>query len=558
MLGSCRRAILAVAVAAVTLVLAGPVWACGSGSGSTTVQDTEWVVEIDNWFTDANWTYAAPTNHNTGFINNWGEANIEAAWATAGNLVLGNAADGGGTVVLWAGGGLVVQGSEKNGLAGYGTVLQYGGTHYVCYGNLTHGDAAGGFGTYFLTDGLLSVWHTEYLGRDGAGAFYQTGGTHTISCGGLVVASGVGSTGAYSLDAGTLTVNCSTIIGDAGSGAFSMTAGTVHLGSLTLADEFDSDGAFSMFDGTLKVGGSEVVGDRGLGSFEQYAGTHTICGNLTLSNDASATASFALMGGTLIVSGNEVVGQYGTAALVQVAGTHEVGDAMLVGGKAGSFGMFSIAGGSLAVKQLRIGDDGEYGLMDIAGEDAYLEVTKKLAFGEKAVLSAVSGSAIYFTGTAVTNTSTDAYSLEGLANVSLVIDTKQVTQGRWGNQRRFGMCGRRGWFGMWRWGWACGNYDEFDITTVEAAGADLGADASGFIDNFALGSLIIGDTEESYVKLVDNTNNGNRGAGGEVLYVHDITVAAGSTLDLRYAKVYYDGTLDNQGTILGTAPIAVP
>ena len=84
--------------------------------------------------------------------------------------------------------------------------------------------------------------------------------------------------------------------------------------------------------------------------------------------------------------------------------------------------------------------------------------------------------------------------------------------------------------------------------------------ATGFTGNFTLGSLTIGSTSPARVKLVDNVNNGNRGNhnAAEALYVQNVTVAAGSTLNLNGLKLYYHGTLSNQGTITGGTPILVP
>lgn len=521
-LRSCRLAIIGIAAAAVALVSAGPLAACHS------TPPTEWVVGVEDWFIAANWNHGVPTPTNDALINNWGEANIDAPGATARDLKLGYTVDGGGTVTLWAG-SLSVKRNEYNGLAGSGTVLQRGGEHYVSSGALTHGDDPGSFGTYDLADGLLSVLRTEYVGREGSGAFIQAGGLHEVTCGGLVLAYKAGSSGAYSLDAGTLDVNAAVIVGDGGSGAFTMASGTFTIGGgLTLADDLGSDGAFSLsgdslFD-SLVVDDSEIVGDLGFGSFEQNGGLHLVGGSLKLANNIAAIGTYSLLDGTLGIAGSEYIGYRGVGIFSQVGGTHTVGGTLFVGGASGSSGKLAIDAGSLVAKVIRIGDSGELGMLDIYSDAPYIEATQRLTFGALAIVTAAPGAAIHVTGACVSNYSAEESNLAGLENVALLLD---------------------------------GGLDTF--TTVEVAGADLGADAAGFVNNFTLGSLVVGDdATPTKVRLKDAFDNGNRGLAAEALYVHDIVVGPGSTLDLRYVKVYYDGTLDNQGTILGSAPIAVP
>jgi hypothetical protein len=91
------------------------------------------------------------------------------------------------------------------------------------------------------------------------------------------------------------------------------------------------------------------------------------------------------------------------------------------------------------------------------------------------------------------------------------------------------------------------------------ASEDFGLDASAFYDNFSIAALVIGGDRPAAVRLTDEFDNGNRGiVDQEALYVHDIVIGPGSVLDLNGIALYYDGTLDNQGTILGGTPAQVP
>jgi hypothetical protein len=76
---------------------------------------------------------------------------------------------------------------------------------------------------------------------------------------------------------------------------------------------------------------------------------------------------------------------------------------------------------------------------------------------------------------------------------------------------------------------------------LEVAGKDYGESDSGFGANFALKSLTI-TGDKTYVYLQDAINNGDRGAADapEVLYIANLTVAPGATLNLNGIDLYVD------------------
>ncbi len=81
--------------------------------------------------------------------------------------------------------------------------------------------------------------------------------------------------------------------------------------------------------------------------------------------------------------------------------------------------------------------------------------------------------------------------------------------------------------------------------TLEAMSNDQGAAQSGFENNFAYGTL--GLANNTYVKLVDLSNNS--GSTAEAIYVNDLIVPAGSTLDLNGLQLYAH-SMQVSGTIL--------
>jgi hypothetical protein len=70
---------------------------------------------------------------------------------------------------------------------------------------------------------------------------------------------------------------------------------------------------------------------------------------------------------------------------------------------------------------------------------------------------------------------------------------------------------------------------------LEAMSEDLGAVPAGFTNNFAYGSLNLGN--ESYVRLVDQSENAP-GSGPEAVYADRLVVPIGATLDLNGLHLY--------------------
>jgi RHS repeat-associated protein len=83
---------------------------------------------------------------------------------------------------------------------------------------------------------------------------------------------------------------------------------------------------------------------------------------------------------------------------------------------------------------------------------------------------------------------------------------------------------------------------------LETMSADDGAVASGFVNNFAYGTIALANN--AYVQLVDLSSNTASGAP-EALYVNSLIVPAGTTLDLNRLHLYARA-VQNDGTIIGT------
>ena len=226
---------------------------------------------------------------------------------TVASLVIGDVDEDGnggtGSYALSGSGLLTVTGNEAIGQGGLpgstavGSFTQTGGTHNVA--SLVIGgvdeNGNGGFGSYTLSAGRLTVTGTESIGQGSAtiGSFVQTGGTHSVAS--LVIGDldedGNGGTGSYTLDGGLLIL--SSLSTESGSATFSFGGGTLQAGDafstslpLTLSKSgsnpiFDTNGHSMNFSGQLTgTGGLQKVGSGLL----ILSGTNTYSGGTFVSD----------------------------------------------------------------------------------------------------------------------------------------------------------------------------------------------------------------------------------------------------------------------------------
>ena len=187
-------------------------------------------------------------------------------------------------------------------------------------------------------------------------------------------------------------------------------------------------------------------------------------------------------------------------------------DEFYVGRLSDVVGRVSVQDGGINVGRMEIrGFSQSY--LDLAHSDARIRVSEFLKFGSKIVLTAVPGAAIHMTGAAFENESTDEDALAGLGNLELIFE---------------------------------GGAAETD--PVEVAGEDRGPVWDGFAGNFTFGGLTLGGADVGQVRLLDATDNGNRGGPAgtdEAQYVKRLRVGPGSTLNLNNLNLYYlAGSID--------------
>ena len=209
---------------------------------------------------------------------------------------------------------------------------------------------------------------------------------------------------------------------------------------------------------------------------------------------------------------------------IQTGGIVEVEKTVAIYDSRSSYAMH---GGQLYTKELKIGSkyyfgtSSEGGNFAIMSQDAEVHVSETLSFGYPSQFISSPGATIHMDGASLFNYSTDSNALSGLGNLSLIFE----------------------------------GGDDY-VATFEIAGEDRGIGYGGFFENFALDTLQIGGDEgAAHLQLVDLFDNQPDWEGSEALYVKELILGEGSTLDLNglslYSlNVYLDGTVDwNGGTI---------
>ncbi len=229
----------------------------------------------------------------------------------------------------------------------------------------------------------------------------------------------------------------------------------------------------------------------------------------------SVGAIYQLSGGYLSAGRLEIEGAHGQHQFIQTGGIVGVRSKLSVWGY-GS--IYTIFGGSLTVPVLEVGKvyySYQRGTLAILGADSEINVSQCLSFGAGSTFVAVPGSTIHITGptslpeqwsdrSTFENFSTDPAALSGMGNLTLIFE----------------------------------GGDEF-VATFEVAGEDRGLGLGGFFENFVLDTLQIGGEDVAQVRLVDWIDNQPDWGGSEALYVKNLIIGAGSTLDLNGLNIYY-------------------
>ncbi|MCK4624627.1 MAG: PEP-CTERM sorting domain-containing protein [Phycisphaerae bacterium] len=498
------------------------------------------------------------------FVQNSGIVTTSGAYI--GQIMVGACPVGGGPP--YAGGGTgtytlhdgQVNGKLTVGGMGTGTFTQEGGT--VSVPQLIVGKYEGSQGTYTLNAGTLEKHESRddvKIGSGGNGLFVQNGGTFTLSYdSAMYIGYDSGSTGIYEMNGGVIdgggitigyfgtgrfiqeggTVNCSVglgysnesdavyelrggelignlSIGVEGSGnvTFIHSGGIKGGSGVRIGSSSGSEGTYRLLGtGVLTMTGSSklVVGERGTGWFIQEGGTVDQSGadsyysGIYLGNMHDGVGTYELRDGQ-ITTPKILVGNYeydGKGHFLQSGGTCIVSDYVRVGGGSKESSCV-LSGGVFDTSHLCVYSNGTLSIASIAAD---IQIQKWFGFYNESSFTAVEGAMVHMTGSAFKNQSTNPDSLAGLGNLTLIFEGGAAY-----------------------------------VDPFEAAGEDVGAVIGGFVTaNFLLDTLQLGGTAAGKIQLVDDFDNQDDGSlGNEAVYVNNLIMNAGATIDLNGLNLYY-------------------
>jgi hypothetical protein len=363
--------------------------------------------------------------------------------------------------------------------------------------------AAAAHGFVFNWNVASGDWHTrsnwdigDVLGRlpnASDDAQFANGGTASLTMGPVSIRTvSVLNGSALNIGQSVSTPSRPLIIGEGGPGTIVHTGGTVTASVLQFGEWWgNAGGSYTMSgDAQLNLSALAYVGKRSPGTFTQLGGAVTVGSETHVG--WGRTSTYTLAGGSLD-SGRLTIANADHAGYPNQTSLMEVGAATL-------------GARSLYIDK-RTYHHGIFRITDAAAEitvDEYIQI-----FGG---WEAVPGAEVTLGGNLFLR-ATDAAAVSGLSNTSF-------TFAGGGTQQE-----------------------------VEAGAADRGADpfarAPG---DFHLAGLTV--SAGSYLYVVDSVDNQGDGAGNEVLYVNDLVVGPGATLNLLGRTVYaMNVSIDPSATI---------
>lgn len=295
-------------------------------------------------------------------------------------------------------------------------------------------------------------------------------------------------------------------------------------------DFFSNEAVLHQSGGRLKVNkiniGAEafILGDGGVTDPNESVVP-------TIAPSVPPTQRYALSGG-VVESENILLGGPGRSQLTQTGGELNVGNSLHIVGPSASY---SIADGLANVGDLRVGT-GAYqrsnsglsatvphalGAHLAIGPDADVTIHRNLVFGPDSTLRAATGSTVVMRGATFQNLSTNENALSALNRLTVEFGSGVFTD---------------------------------PLSTFEVGGEDFGFSNEGFHKNFALDTLQVGsDGDVTQLQLIDVFDNQSDWVGDEALYVTNLIVGSGSTLDLNGLNIYYiNGSFGDGGGIINS------
>ncbi|MBU1698878.1 MAG: PQQ-binding-like beta-propeller repeat protein [Candidatus Eisenbacteria bacterium] len=490
---------------------------------------TYWQAATGDWYNHSNWTDGIPSSGDEAFINNGGTALIGSQVGSTRDLTLGAGIGESGTVEM-NGGSLIVEEYLYIGDSGTGLLSIENGAALseseaitgVFIGYRENGEGS------VVVSGPGSIWSRPWglemrIGENGQGSLdIQDSGQ--VSGGSASIGTGATGHGIVTVTGGDSNwLNAGLWVAELGIGELYIEAGA------TVSTSYTQVGGVPGGDGAVTVTGD----GSSLNNTEYLIVAGASFGSLTIADGGEVSAEWTSgigessgSSGTITLIGDNsnficqedfAVAFDGTGVFTQTGGISIIAGKLLLGFNTNSSGTYEISNGFLGADSFFVGVDGD-GILQISGAAAEIEISSLLSLGPNSTLAAVPGASIHMTGSNFENLSTDEIALAGLVNLGLIFEGGD------------------------------GTTDEVEVGCV-----DYGPISEGYINNFALGKLTIGDADAGIVQLVDYFDNGNQvGPEGydEALYVERLELGAGSVLDLNNLHLYWRTQFVDHGGLI--------
>jgi len=402
---------------------------------------------------------------------------------------------------------------------------------------------AGVVGLFHRAQGAVAVYGGTWICETDLTVGMYGDGELTVDSAGSVIGSfctvgfGEGVSGAVSVAVGSEMTVDAFVVGYSGIGSLEVDNASMNSGTAIVGGKWElmppGVGTATIDNGgRWGCAGDLFIGESGDGTVNIGSMSEVCCRDGYLGYGDGAIGVLNLTDDGAIWTGeNMFIGCYGEGHVVISGGGLGLDGRLYIGYRPGGSGTLSVNGTlwdfAVAADELRVGgditqtNDGEIrtdGLLELLSPSADVVITKAINFGACGALHAVGGARIKLAGASFGNDSTDPAALDDLLNVEL----------------DFGPAAAGG------------------VSTVEVAAADNGAGVPGLnlVGRFALGTLTVGAAEPAGVQLVDASDNQPDTEGAEALYVNELVLGPGSTLDLNGLNLYYNTLIDMGGTVV--------
>lgn len=446
------------------------------------------------------------------------------------------------------------------GNSGSATYTQSAGTHNVGTtgdSNLVLGNFSGSKGTYNLSgSATLTVHDGAYIGYGGSGSFNQSGGTFNVTGTGSIIylahtnAGSVGQ-GSYTMTGGSMSVH-QLDVGEFGAGTFTHSAGTVTVDKLYLAyDDPGASGTYTLSgSASLVVNQIAIIAGNGPASFIQNGGSSSIASTLYISNATtpSVVGSYQLNSGQLSDQ-STIVGQSSIGTFTQTGGSHTISTALTIAANSSAAGSsYNFQGGTLTAPQgifvnaggtLALSGPGTRTLSSPVSNSGTVKTTATIA---NYTVTFTNNSA-YISNNANNNFTTLSIGSAGYLTAASSADAFVLADDLSSSSTQSNL-----------WSTASAQLhfvndpaNSSHSHNLSLNSADLGATASGYLKNFAWGTLTL-DSGQSLALI-------NSHSGSAALYLTSLSLAGGTSqlasIQSNGLKIYYNPNTSTDAYLLG-------